>query len=135
VGLALGASGPSCCPSWKKKAGTAGADGLPEDWSMVAYCCLQCDQCEVHIATQNNDEKLRAKVAKEWGMDASKLYCDGCKSERALFSCEAKKCAAFRGLPSCAHCDYFPVCDKDVWIQWPQLKEKVENMRAGLRLS
>ena len=134
----LGAGGVSCCPWCSKKdrpTTKMTADGVPEDWTRVAYCCLECDKCEVYIATQENDDKLRAKVAEEWHMDAERLYCDGCKSDRALFNCEARQCASFRGLPSCAHCDYFGVCDKEVWTQWPQLKEKVETMRAKLRLS
>lgn len=100
---------------------------------MVAYCCLECDKCDVYIATKNNDDELRAKVAKQWKMDAEKLYCEGCKSENALFNCDAKKCAIARGLPTCAHCDDFPSCDKDIWTKWPELKKKVEEMRRRIR--
>ena len=81
----------------------------------------------------NNDDELRAKVAKQWKMDAEKLYCDGCKSENALFNCDAKKCAVARGLPTCAHCDDFPTCDKDIWTKWPELKKKTEEMRKRFR--
>jgi len=103
-----------------------------EDFKMVAYCCLECDKCDVYIATQNNDEELRAKVAKEWKMKAEELYCDGCKSDRTPFNCEAKKCAVSRNLPTCAHCGDFPSCDKEIWTKWPQLKEKVQAMRSKL---
>ena len=34
---------------------------------MIGYCGLDCAQCEAFIATQNNDDALRAKVAAEWG--------------------------------------------------------------------
>lgn len=138
AGMVLGAGGLSCCPWGSKKSERSAsmtAEGLPRDWTLIAYCCLECDKCDVYIATQKNDNKLRAKVAEEWHMDAKTLYCDGCKSDRALFNCEARQCASFRGLASCAHCDYFDVCDKEVWTQWPQLKEKVETMREKLRLS
>ena len=30
----------------------------------IAYCGLNCEACEARIATVNNDDKLRAKVAK-----------------------------------------------------------------------
>ena len=66
-------------------------------------------------------------------MKAEELYCDGCKSNRTPFNnCEAKKCAVSRNLPTCAHCDDFPSCDKEIWTKWPQLKEKVEAMRSKL---
>ena len=32
----------------------------------IAYCGLDCEKCEAYIATQNDDDDLRAKVAKEW---------------------------------------------------------------------
>ena len=129
LGLALGSASLSCCPcSSNREQAMLDSD----EFDMVAYCCLECDKCDVYIATQNNDDELRAKVAKQWNMDAGKLHCDGCKSERALFNCEAKKCALQKNLPTCAHCDDFPSCDKEIWTKWPQLKEKVKAMRSKL---
>ena len=32
----------------------------------IAYCGLDCEKCEARIATMNNDDALRQKVAKEW---------------------------------------------------------------------
>ena len=32
----------------------------------IAYCGLNCEACEARIATVNNDDDLREKVAKEW---------------------------------------------------------------------
>ncbi len=135
AGLAMGVTGLSCCPWCSKKqepAAGAAAQELPADWTTIAYCCLECDKCDVYIATQNNDEELRRKVAKEWKMAAEKLVCDGCKSARTPFDCKAKKCALAKGLPTCAHCDDFPTCDKEIWTKGPPLKEKVETMRARL---
>jgi hypothetical protein len=131
IGFALCQAGLSCSPSGMvhKK------DKLAEDeLAMMAYCCLECDKCEAYLATKNNDEQLRAKVAEEWKMDVEKVYCDGCKSENALFNCEAKKCAIARDLPTCAHCDDFPSCNKEIWTKHPQLKEKTEKMRAKLKI-
>ena len=129
LGLVLGSTSLSCCPCNSNREQTM-LDG--DDFSMIAYCCLECDKCDVYIATQNNDDELRAKVAKEWKMKAEELYCDGCKSDRTPFNCEAKKCAVSRNLPTCAHCDDFPSCDKEIWTKWPQLKEKVQAMRSRL---
>ena len=130
IGFALGQAGLSCCP---RGTGSARDKLAGDEFVMVAYCCLECDKCEVYIATKNNDDELRAKVAKQWKMDAEKLYCDGCKSENALFNCDVKKCAVARGLPTCAHCDEFPSCDKDIWTKSPEIKKKTEEMRSRLR--
>ena len=130
IGFALGQAGLSCSPqgsvSEKKKIGD-------DEFAMVAYCGLECDKCDAYIATQKNDDELRAKVAKQWKMDAEKLSCDGCKSDNALFNCDAKKCATAKGMPTCAHCDDFPSCDKDIWTKWPQLKKKTEELRTRLK--
>jgi len=129
LGLALSIGSFSCCPC-----SSSGGQTMLEsdDFSMIAYCCLECEKCDVYIATQNNDDELRVKVAKEWNMEAKKLYCDGCKSDRTPFNCEAKKCAVSRNLPTCAHCDDFTSCDKEIWTKWPKLKEKVQEMRNNL---
>lgn len=131
VGFALvGAGGLSCCPGGKRSQEVKEND---IDFSMIAYCCLECDKCDAYLATQNNDDALRAKVAKEWKMKIEEIHCDGCKSDDALFNCEAKKCAINRSLPTCAHCPNFPSCKKEIWTKWPILKEKVEAMRTRLR--
>ena len=129
LGLVLSTGSFSCCScsSNRQQAMLVG-----DDFSMIAYCCLECEKCDVYIATQNNDDELRAKVAKEWKMKAEELYCDGCKSDRTPFNCEAKKCAISRNLPTCAHCDDFSSCDKEIWMKWPQLKEKVQAMQNKL---
>ncbi len=130
IGFALGQAGLSCCPRCTvQENGALAAD----EFAMIAYCCLECDKCDVYIATKNNDDELRAKVAKQWKMDEEKLYCDGCKSENALFNCDVKKCAVARGLPTCAHCDDFPSCDKDIWTKSPEIKKKTEEMRRKIR--
>ena len=131
VGFALGQTGLSCCP--QSSACKTKKMAKDDEFAMVAYCCLECDKCDAYIATQSNDKQLKAKVAKEWKMDIEKLSCDGCKSENALFNCDAKKCAVARGVLTCAHCDDFPTCDKEIWTKWPMLKKKTEDMRAKLR--
>ena len=34
--------------------------------NFIAYCGLDCESCEARIATLNNDDELRRKVAKYW---------------------------------------------------------------------
>ena len=41
----------------------------------IAYCGLDCEKCEARIATMNNDDALRQKVAKEWSvMNENRLF-------------------------------------------------------------
>ncbi|MBQ5576063.1 MAG: DUF3795 domain-containing protein, partial [Bacteroidales bacterium] len=34
--------------------------------NFIAYCGLNCEKCEARIATINNDNDLRQKVAHHW---------------------------------------------------------------------
>ena len=69
----------------------------------IAYCGLNCETCEARIATVNNDDNLRKKVAAEWSelnqteITPEMINCTGCRMEGAKtpfcdYICEIKKC-------------------------------------------
>ena len=33
--------------------------------NFIAYCGIDCEKCEARVATKNNDDTLREKVAKD----------------------------------------------------------------------
>ena len=51
----------------------------------IAYCGLDCETCEARIATINNDNELRRKVAEEWSklnnveITPEMINCSGCR--------------------------------------------------------
>ena len=53
----------------------------------IACCGLDCEKCEARLATINNDNQLRAKVAKEWSelnkveITPQMINCTGCRIE------------------------------------------------------
>ena len=53
----------------------------------IAYCGLDCEKCEARIATANNDDNLREKVAKEWSelnkvtITKDMINCEGCRMD------------------------------------------------------
>ena len=53
----------------------------------IAYCGLDCESCEARIATINNDDHLRQKVAEEWSqlngvtITPQMINCTGCRIE------------------------------------------------------
>jgi hypothetical protein len=125
-----GAAGLSCLKSSKKRS-ILPPDG---DFSMITYCCLNCLECDAYIATQKNEQQLKAEVAKRWNMQPEQINCNGCKTPSALFNCNAKQCAEKKGVITCAHCDEFPTCSIDTWTRYPDLKKRVEEMREALRV-
>ena len=90
---------------------------------MIAYCGLDCEKCEARIATLNNDDNLRAKVAKEWSemnnfeITPEMINCEGCRVDgiKTYFCekmCEIKKCASVKPIENCGGCAEMDNCEK-----------------------
>lgn len=83
---------------------------------MIAVCGLVCTSCPAYLATQRDDDALRAKTAANWSqmfnadIKPEAIHCDGCISVGGrLFShchvCEVRLCGFQHGVVNCAHCD------------------------------
>ena len=90
---------------------------------LIAYCGLDCEKCEARIATINNDDLLRKKVAKLWsklnGIEITKemINCEGCrvngvKTPFCDSLCEIRKCAMNNKYNTCGDCDNLDNCNK-----------------------
>jgi hypothetical protein len=88
----------------------------------IAVCGLDCYECGAFLATQENDDQERAKVAQDWSkrfkveVNPKDINCDGCQSEGGrLFNycevCEIRKCGKEKGLKNCGYCGEYP-CHK-----------------------
>lgn len=89
---------------------------------MIACCGLDCSKCEGYLATQADDYRQRAEVARQWSarydadIKPEHINCDGCRSTGRKFFycsdiCELRKCCIEKDLANCAACDLY-VCDK-----------------------
>ena len=90
---------------------------------LIAYCGLDCEACEARIATVNNDNELRAKVAKLWSelnnveITPEMINCDGCringvKTPYCESLCPIRQCALGRKVNNCGDCAEMETCDK-----------------------
>lgn len=90
---------------------------------LVACCGLDCEKCEAYIATQNNDDELREKVAKDWSklngvsIATEMINCDGCnangrKTPFCNYLCEIRKCATKKKYSTCGFCQNVDKCEK-----------------------
>ncbi|HOO73954.1 MAG TPA: DUF3795 domain-containing protein [Tepiditoga sp.] len=84
---------------------------------MIAYCGLNCSECDIFIATQNNDKEKILSVLKKWQEGIGLVYndsdlngCNGCKSDMVLSycsKCDIKDCAVSKDVSMCSECsDY-----------------------------
>ena len=89
----------------------------------IAYCGLNCETCEARIATINNDNELRKKVAKEWSelnkveITPEMINCTGCRVDGAktMFCeslCPIRKCAKEKNYETCGDCEELMKCEK-----------------------
>lgn len=83
-----------------------------------APCGLDCAKCDIYVATQANDDKLREQVAQKWTklfhyqFSKADINCDGCLAGGRMSiycgsMCEIKPCAQAKGIQLCTACpDY-----------------------------
>jgi hypothetical protein len=89
----------------------------------TAYCGLDCETCEAHLATVNNDNELRIKVSKEWSklngveITPEMINCSGCRipGVKTVFCdslCQIRQCATAKQFETCGSCAELKSCEK-----------------------
>ncbi len=101
---------------------------------MIAYCGLDCAECNAFKASQAKDSERKKQLAKQWteGLKVEfkpeDIDCDGCMSDRisgwCRKVCKIRPCAVKRKVKTCAHCDDYP-CEK--------LKSFLSNERVATK--
>ena len=89
----------------------------------IACCGLNCKTCEARIATENNDDEARIRVAEKWselnGVEITKemINCKGCridgvKTPYCESLCPIRKCAVERKFETSGECSEMNSCEK-----------------------
>jgi hypothetical protein len=113
---------------------------------MLAYCGINCTTCPAFIATQNNDDIARQKLAAEWSneqyfLKPSDINCDGCLANGSTIisfcrDCPTRNCAIVKQVQNCAHCEEF-ACEnlQKHWKMAGMTEEKhsLEEIHRNLR--
>ena len=111
---------------------------------MISYCGLPCIDCPAFIATKNDDDDARKKVAEQWSKEygadikPEDINCDGCVSETGRHighwdECEMRICGQAKNVKNCAYCDDF-ACEKlsKFFEAVPDAKTTLEEIRKKL---
>ena len=88
---------------------------------LIACCGLDCEKCQARIATVNDDDALRAKVAREWSelnhvtITPEMINCLGCRVEgpKTPFCeslCPIRLCVRAKSYDTCAPCPDLRTC-------------------------
>ncbi len=139
-------AGVSCCLLMygsELLAFTGSHDEIP-DLKELTYCGFKCTmECALLKGTLNNDEDLKKKAYEDWGMkerfgmdfDPEQVFCYGCKNEEqvkgsAVKKCTVRACAIEKEHECCIQCKELADCDEELWMGFPQFREKVLEMQA-----
>jgi len=86
----------------------------------ISYCGLLCNECPIFIATAENNEQAKERIAKEFSgerMQFTKedMNCYGCfheetKNNKMCGGCEIRICAEDKDVENCGCCSDYP-CD------------------------
>ena len=91
---------------------------------LIAFCGLDCAQCEAYIATQADDMTAKERVAAKWREEyhapattIASVTCDGCttmdgRAGGYCAHCPIRACGVGRQVANCAYCADYATCDK-----------------------
>ena len=108
----------------------------------IAYCGLDCKQCEARLATEKDDDILRAKVAALWSelngveITPDMINCSGCRIDGVKTPycdslCSIRQCAIDRKVETCGCCCEMKTCEKLAMIT-ENNSEALRNLNAWL---
>ena len=88
---------------------------------LIACCGIDCEVCETRIATINNDDEMRKRLAKFYNenyganLTPEMVNCTGCrmpgvKSPNCQQYCQIRRCVAEKGYKTCGDCADLESC-------------------------
>ncbi len=113
---------------------------------LIAFCGLDCAQCEAYIATQANDNAAKERIAAKWrvqynapDLPIAAATCDGCvtvggRAGGYCPQCPIRACGIARAVANCAHCADYDACDKlaDWFKSVPTARVTLDGIRRAL---
>lgn len=78
---------------------------------LLAPCGLYCGVCGVYMASRDNNEPLKEKLAGAYGVTPDQIACNGCLSAQRFVYCQTcgiRTCAMENNHEGCHQCDTFP---------------------------
>jgi hypothetical protein len=111
---------------------------------IIGFCGLLCDECPAFIATQNDDDTQRGKIAKQWTKEykhefkKEDINCDGCPNTEGRHvgycnMCEVRACAIEKNIKNCAYCSDYGCETLGAFLDMvPQAKERLEKIRKNI---
>lgn len=108
--------------------------------NLIAFCGLDCAQCESYQSTQAGDLAWQERLLAKWRVDFNSpdmniqaITCDGCRGPRTggyCAECPVRACAVERGYQTCADCpDYACTKLENFFSMAPTARATLELLR------
>jgi len=111
----------------------------------LEYCGYKCPaDCTLRKATLENNLELKKKAYNEFNykekykiaFDAETVFCYGCKVDGKplglpVKNCTVRQCVIDKGLDCCIQCNDLTKCNKELWKNFPKLKEHVIGLQKS----
>lgn len=92
----------------------------------IAYCGLLCNECPVYIATKENNDSLKEKLATDYSNENMKfskedMNCLGCrelstKDSKMCGICTIRNCAEKKKVGNCGYCSDYPCSEINTYV-------------------
>ncbi|HCY88262.1 MAG TPA: hypothetical protein DHV36_24205 [Desulfobacteraceae bacterium] len=79
--------------------------------NLLAPCGLYCGVCGVYIASRDNKQKLKEKLAAAYNVTSDQIACKGCLSDVKFVFCQVcgiRTCVTEKNIEGCHCCEDFP---------------------------
>ena len=84
---------------------------------LIAYCGINCNECPVFIASQNDDYEIKVELAKEFSNEKctfgpEDISCVGCyevdlENSKMCSACKVKACVVDKEVENCGYCEEY----------------------------
>jgi len=91
------------------------------DRALLPPCGLYCGVCGIYIATKENNQKFKEKLAPVYNVSPGQIHCMGCMSDDVFVLCQIcpiKTCAREKEYEACHQCKGFP-CSNILEFPYP----------------
>ncbi|MCP4348705.1 MAG: DUF3795 domain-containing protein [Desulfobacterales bacterium] len=78
---------------------------------LLAPCSMYCGVCGIYMASRDNNQKLKDKLANAYSVTPEQVACKGCLSDERFVYCQAcdiRTCVMEKGYDGCHQCEEFP---------------------------